>query len=348
MDTSLSIATAATATAGTPYSERAEGSGAVRRYHHGHERRTERREERREDRREDRHEALSQLKLKIEQTLGGLTQATDNAVDVPEEAAAPSTEFEVELRAQIHVSGPNGSVDAKFKLSLETSSDDAGNGDFSSALQSFSEALFSALKTLYGAEPQMSAPTASPAVLTDALNTASTDPVALPEVPGVPDAPVTTEPVVVAEPAAATPAAPATSNAGSVSVRLRLAYTSFDSQLGPLTQRLAQPGVAEEVPAIGTMFGDLAERFSQMLSAAPSNGSSQPSLTTFLSALAQSFAGAAASGTPAAADEADPSTASTTSGNSVSIRFSAVAHYTQTAQTAQTTSCNSQPMLAVA
>ena len=128
MDTSLSIATRG---------ERGEGMAALRR-HHGHERRTERREERREDRRDDRHEALSQLKLKIEQTLGGLTPAPASAADVPDvpdESTAPSSEFEVELRAQIHVSGPNGSVDAKFKLSLETSSDAAGNGDFAGALQ---------------------------------------------------------------------------------------------------------------------------------------------------------------------------------------------------------------------
>lgn len=306
MDTSLSITAQP-----TPQRARNEGVDTVR-HHHGHERRAERRSERREER-EDRREAFAELKVKIAQTL------------TAQQAPAPAAE----THAGSEDSAATGSIEIALKARLR-----ASGGDFGTALQSFAETLFSALQTLYGTPPQATqaaAANASPAVLVGA----STDPVDTPaDTPVVAEMP-STDPVV-AEPTttAATPSA----TSGSLSIRLRLAYSSFDSQLGPLAQRLAQPDVGSEVPAVGAMFGDLAERFSQLQTAAAGAAAAHPNLASFLKSLAQSFAGNQTAA-PAVDHGAPPATTAAT--GSLSIRFSAVMRYEQTAG-------SSPPALAVA
>ena len=309
MDTSLSITAQP-----TPQRARNEGVDEVRR-HHGHERRAERRSERREER-EDRYEAFAELKVKITQTL------------TAQVAPAPAAE----TNANSDDSAATGSVEIALKAGLQVS-----GGDFGSALQSFAETLFSALQTLYGTPPQATqaaAADASPAVLVGA----STDPVEAPadtpaDTPVVAETP-STDPVVAEPTTAATPSV----GSGSLSIRLRLAYTSFDSQLGTLAQRLAQPDVGSTVPAVGAMFGDLAERFSQLQSAVAGAADAHPNLASFLKSLAQAFGG----NQPAApAVDNGTAPAATAVPGSLSIRFSAVMRYEQTA-------CNSTPALAVA
>lgn len=317
MDTSFST-TLAPAASPPRFGGAADGAGEVRRlhghHHHGHERRAERRSERREER-EDRGEAFAQLKLKIEQTFTGLPPADSDTDDA--EGSVASGGFEAELKMKISVSGPDGRVDARIKLSLEASGDGSAAGsNFAGALQSFTEALFSALKTLYGtAGPQTPVSSAATPLLPAGA------PAAVPAPASAPAA----DPVVVDVPAeAAAPEAAAAPNgaAGSLSIRVRVAYTSFDSQIGPLAQRLAQPGIGNDVPAVGAMFGDLAERFSQLLSAAPNGGNPPPTLASFLAALAQSFAGPRPEAPISLAPAPAPSEAS-----SLSIRFSATARY---------------------
>ena len=331
MDSSLSI-TAQT----TPHRARNESVDELR-HHRGHERRSERRSERREDR-DDRREAFAELKVKIEQTLTAQIRppAEVSETQTPEAASAAdgemaSSSVEIELKARLRVSG----------------------GDFGSALQSFAEALFSALQTLYGApqSAQTPATSVSPAVLSGATTDPVETPIDAPVAAETPSTdPVVAEPVVAA-PVGTEPAATAAGATGSLSIRLRLAYTSFDSQLGPLTQRLAQPGVGDAVPAVGAMFGDLAERFGALRSAVAGAAEAHPNLAKFLQSLAQAFSGgdaaapavetatAPASATPASTSTSSSSSASTST--SLSIRFSAVMRYEQAA-------CNSQPALAVA
>lgn len=278
-----------------PATSSVDGTNDARRVHSGHERRSERREERRSERRDDRHAAFAELKAKVQQTLQGSTPA--------EAGNSSDSSFEAEFKASIHLSGPNGSVDAKIKFSLDAESGGAGsNGDssndFASALQGFTEALFSALKTLYGAEPQTpqtAVSTVSAPVLTDALASApSTAIAASTDTPApateavagsTPAALPSTDTPAPAESAVPTPS----SGSASLSIRVRMTYGSFDGQLGALTHRLAQPDVGNDVPAVGAMFNDLAARFSQLLSTAPGGDGQHTTLGGFLAALAHAF-----------------------------------------------------------
>lgn len=113
--------------------------------------------------------------------------------------------------------------------------------------------------------------------------------------------------------AADTPASTAPASSSSLSIKLRLTYNSFGSQLGSLTQQLAQPGAANAAPGMAGLLGDLSTRFEQMLSL--TSGGRSPSLNDFLDALAKSFA-QPASATPSAntatqAPTAEPATPAT-------------------------------------
>lgn len=295
--------------AARPATSSVDGTNDARRVHGGHERRHERREERRTERRDDRSEAFAQLKVKVQQTLQGSAPA--------EAGGSGDNGFEAELKASIHLSGPNGSVDAKIKLSLDAESGASNGGDgndFASALQGFTEALFSALKTLYGAEPQTpqsATSTVSAPVLTDALASApsttiasSTDtpaPATEAAAGSAPAAVPSTDTPAPAESATSTPSS--ASGSASLSIRVRMTYGSFDGQLGALTHRLAQPDVGGDVPAVGAMFNDLAARFSQLLSTAPGDGA-HTTLGGFLAALAHAFK-QPSGGTPIKAGPAD-------------------------------------------
>jgi hypothetical protein len=81
--------------------------------------------------------------------------------------------------------------------------------------------------------------------------------------------------------------APTSPPLSSVSIKLRLTYNSFDDSMGSLVNQLAQPGVGSSVPAVGAMFKDLTDRFSQLLSS--SGQQDQMSLNGFLTALAGSL-----------------------------------------------------------
>ena len=71
---------------------------------------------------------------------------------------------------------------------------------------------------------------------------------------------------------------------------MRLSYDSFDNQLGSLVNRLARPDVGQTTPAVAEQLGELASRFTQLLSAAPGTGSAQLTLGGFLVALSQAMA----------------------------------------------------------
>ncbi len=222
--------------------------------------------------------AYATLRIKIEQTLSKLADADDGL----ETSANPDTPAmgPISLKARIEISGPGGRLDAR--LSLQGG---AAGTDFGAALKSFTDAMFSALQTLYGNAPQapaLAAPgatganvapstsltaatAASPTVVTDALATGA-----------------------AATAAGATPSV-ASSGSGSLSIKLRLSYNSFDNQLGSLVKQLAQPDVGQTTPALADPMGELASRFAQLLAMARGAGSAQPTLGSFLAALSSSI-----------------------------------------------------------
>ena len=87
------------------------------------------------------------LKAEVEGTLRDLVEGS---ADDDTEAASPDAEFDAELKARVRVSGPDGRIDLKMKLEL----DDVDAATFQSALQSFTETLYSALRALYGQDAQ--------------------------------------------------------------------------------------------------------------------------------------------------------------------------------------------------
>ena len=225
--------------------------------------------------------AYATLRIKIEQTLSKLADADDGL----ETSANPDTPASgpISLKARIEISGPGGRLDAR--LSLQGG---AAGTDFGAALKSFTDAMFSALQTLYGNAPQapaLAAPgatgatganvapstsltaatAASPTVVTDALATGA-----------------------AATTAGATPSV-ASSGSGSLSIKLRLSYNSFDNQLDSLVKQLARPDVGQTTPALADPMDELASRFAQLLAMARGAGSAQPTLGSFLAALSSSI-----------------------------------------------------------
>ncbi len=275
-------------------------------------------------------DASSVLKLSLKAEIQGTFAALAGSDGATE---APTAEFDAELKARIRFDGPEGRIDFKMKLEL----DDVDRETFDSALQSFTETLYAALRTMFGREPQ--APAAVPgeaAAVTQAALAAGTapSPAAAPAPTAAPatdvqiaDAEVAASPAPqpVATEAAAT-AAPAPSPAGghgSIDLRIRLSYTSFGDSLGSLLQRLAQPA-----GSANPLAEDLASSFDRLTAAAGGDAPQRLSLGSFLSTLAQHFAAPPA---PAVAADDDGATApeeapaappASTSGYSV-LRFTA-------------------------
>lgn len=274
-------------------------------------------------------DATSALKISLKAEV----RSTFEALAGGDEAAAPAAEFDAEFKARIRFDGPEGRVDFKLKMEL----DDVDSATFQSALQGFTETLYAALRSMYGSEPQTPAPSDSAGVTAAALaadpSAGTTAPPATPATtapapaagalpvaesdvaPSPAPQPIATDVADTAVPApaagqtAATPAA-----TGSLNLRLRLSYTSFGDSVGPLMQRLAQPGAADD-GAAGSLFGELSERFDALTAAGGGNADGKLSLGPFLNALAQRFApppASAAVDTPAEESTAEESTAEDT------------------------------------
>ncbi|MFM9914969.1 MAG: hypothetical protein ACKVOX_04100 [Rhizobacter sp.] len=296
---------------------RAEGSGETsdvhRARHEGHE------HDHRHDREaspsdgQDSGAAFTTLKLKIQETFSSLTGSGRSDDD----SSTAASSFPGEFNASIQFSGPGGEFKARLKFSLEGDSTNGGT-DFASTLQAFAQTLFAALNTLYGSSPSPTTPTLpAPAANAAAGSTApaptNTATTALPAV-GAAQAGATptaaAAPVVVAPTSAASPAAASSASraSASISIKLRATYDSFENNLGPLVNQLAQPNVGDAFPALTSLLGDLTERFGQLVSQAPAAGASAPTLKDFLTALSGSFFGpqSGAATQPVKADASAP------------------------------------------
>jgi hypothetical protein len=261
----------------------------------------------------------------------------------------------LQIKAKFELSGPEGSIEARMKIRLDSGSADAAAG-FAAVMQSFAETLYAALQTLYGgaqASPPTGAVTAppagapaalpapSPAVAAPASPAAAAPPSAI-TTPVVADAAAAADSTAVPAAASAVTPSPAGSDAvnasRSVTVKLRLTYDAFGSSLGPLVNQLAQPDVSNNRPDVSPLLGDLAERFAQMMSLAPGAGAGAPSLNTFLTALSRSFLGAGGTASPTSPLSApagnartDPAPAATAAppAQAPAQRFTAMAEYRQ-------------------
>lgn len=306
------------------------------------------------------------LQIKVEQTFSALTAPSTGApaaAGIPAGSAADGDSdeaggFAATLKAKFDLSQGGFSASVSIRVGSEGQ---AGNGDFAAQMQGFVQTLYAALHTLFGgnqAHPNATHGTpvttgvaaalpGAPAGTTAPAAPAADDAAASAGVPATStpatDAPAATAAGVTGSATAAgttAAAAPATSSA-SMSIRLRLTYNSFGSQMGPLTQQLAQPGAAQAAPGMADLLGDLSTRFSQLLAASPTGSGGGLSLSDFLNALAQAFsAGGAnppatveASATPAAtAPAADtvaattPATAPATASYGQVLSFSASVH----------------------
>lgn len=255
------------------------------------------------------------MKLKIEQTFSALTGATSSDDD-PSTAASG---FEGEFQAKFQFSGPDGQFKAQLKFSLDSDSA-TGATDFASALQGFAQTLFAALNALYGNNTSPATPTLPSAGSGTAdTATAPTTPPALIDTPAPTLPAVVTDPVISAPPADASPVVPGPTSATpqpsrastSISIKLRATYDSFENNLGPLVNQLAQPNLTDAFPALTSLLSDLADRFGQMVSQTPAAGADAPSLNDFLKALSGSLFGTLPPPSPETLT-ADPSTAATT------------------------------------
>ena len=263
--------------------------------------------------------AFATLKLKIEETFSSLTGAGDSNDD----SAESTSSFEGEFQARFQFSGPDGEFKAKLKFSMDSDSAQSGT-DFASALQGFAQTLFAALNALYGGSASPTTPTlpapadggaSTPTLPTPAPTSASTSATAAVDATPVGATPPADTPPEVA-PAPTAPPNPVTggfaTTTTSFSIKLRATYDSFENNLGPLANQLAQPNVGDAFPALTSLLNDLADRFGQLVSHSPAAGTSAPSLQDFLKALSGSFFGPkpAATTEPVAADPAPSATAS--------------------------------------
>jgi hypothetical protein len=257
-------------------------------------------------------QAYMELKIKVAQTFSALTAPSGTPADgtpsAPATTDAASGGFAAMLKARFSVS--EGGMSASVSIRMSAEGQTAGT-DLGAQMQGFVQTLYAALHTLFGGNPAGANTTAGTPVSTGAaaaLTDASNAPAAAGTVSGT--APTSTAATSAADVtagtaagpvgAATTPAnaaaspAPATS---SLSVRVRLTYNSFGSQLGSLTQQLAQPGAATAAPGMGDLLSELSVRFGQMVSMSPNSGASRPTLSDFLTALAQSFSPATGTST---------------------------------------------------
>lgn len=266
-------------------------------------------------------EAYTSLKIKIEQTFSSLLNHGDDSAGTDDSSTDTAASFEGVFKARIQLSGPDGTVEAKLKLKFQGDGAQTGD-DFKNALQGFTDALFSALRSLYGTPPSAIADNApAPAVSTTAptavtatpsglgaADPGATNPVALPTAsaptPSTASSDVATATDTSTPP---TPApAPAQTNTStafnrSVTIKLRLTYDSFNNNVGGLVNQLAQPNITDAFPGLGSALDDLASQFDKLLSLAPAASGTPPTLGQFLSALSQAFGGNGAAGAQAAA-----------------------------------------------
>jgi hypothetical protein len=336
-------ATASPATDASAAAVAAPTTTAVQSHHHRHH---EHHDEGDEHSGHHDQQAYMALQIKVEQTFTALTSSATSAsaTDPNASATTPAAtgdegedggSFAATLKAKFSLSQGGMSASLSIRMSSEGQ---AGSGDLAAQMQGFVQTLYAALHTLFGgsaanpnatlgtpvdtgAAAALAGSTASAPTATGA--TASTAPAsATPDAAESSTAPATDASATTA--AAAAPAASTPANAsGALSIKLRLTYNSFGSQLGPLTQQLAQPGAAQAAPGMANLLGDLSAQFAQMLSASPAGSGSGLSLGAFLNALAQSFAPAAPAATqpggptPAAAPEASaPATTPATASDS--------------------------------
>jgi hypothetical protein len=272
-------------------------------------------------------QGFTTLKFKVSETFSALSNGGSSTQD-----ATDGTDASSDVNAS-DTAGSGGQLEFKMQISMKTLSDGA-SVDISAAMQKFVETLYSALKVLHGADPSAAntlpsdgadagvAATDSLALGGDSAQAANAD-------EAVSSADQSVDPNASADAsttdASGTDAAASTSQPlSSVSVKLRLTYNSFDDSMGSLVNQLAQPGVGSAVPAVGAMFKDLTDRFSQLLSSA--GQSDQQSLNGFLKALASSFGAPAASAAndtaalptdngDATGDGTDPSTTDAAAGS---------------------------------
>ncbi|MDO9314776.1 MAG: hypothetical protein Q7T97_09555 [Burkholderiaceae bacterium] len=335
------------ASSGPPRSEGSDETSKVHRARHeGHE---HHRHHDRADSQSDRQDsgaAFTTLKLKIQETFSSLTGSGRRSDDDDESSTAASG-FEGEFKASIQFSGPGGEFKAKLKFSLDGDSANGGT-DFASALQGFAQTLFAALNTLYGGSPSPTTPTlpapagsvaAGATPPTPSLtNTATT---ALPAgstaqadaTPPADSAPVVTEPTSATSPLVTSNASRASA---SISIKLRATYDSFENNLGPLVNQLAQPNVSDAFPALASLLSDLTERFGQLVSQTSAANASAPSLKDFLTALSGSFFGpqSGAATDPAKADASTPAASAAAAGAQPTVTDAVVADAPQAANTA--------------
>lgn len=266
-------------------------------------------------------QAYMALQIKVEQTFSALTSSGANAAATDPNAPAPAADgdsdedgggFAATLKAKFSLS--QGGLSASLSIRME-SEGQAGSADLAAQMQGFVQTLYAALHTLFGgnaANPNTTLGTpvntgaaaaltgsagAAAAPTTAGTTSPTADAAASPAGADASAAPATDAGASAAAGTAAT--SPSANASGSLSIKLRLTYNSFGSQLGPLTQQLAQPGAAQAAPGMADLLGDLSTRFGQLLSASPAGSGSGLSLGDFLNALAQSFAPATTAQAPA-------------------------------------------------
>jgi hypothetical protein len=236
-------------------------------------------------------QGFTTLKLKVTETFSALSSGSSSTQDAVDDTDADTSVDSGDSTSAATASAATGrQIEFKMQISMPGSSDGASL-DIGAAMQKFVETLYSALKVLHGAEP--SVPSTSPSEVTDAEAVAA-DSLAL---SGEGDPAATAEEVVsgtegeadatTTDTTGTNASAPTSPPLSSVSIKLRLTYNSFDDSMGSLVNQLAQPGVGSSVPAVGAMFKDLTDRFSQLLSS--SGQQDQMSLNGFLTALAGSL-----------------------------------------------------------
>jgi hypothetical protein len=191
-------------------------------------------------------------------------------------------------------------------LSIRMSLDGQGSAaDLASQLKGFSEVLYAAMRTLFGGTSSTSAgalggsgsdvPVDPTAALADPSTAASQ------AVTPYPDAVVaatqdTTDTGATNSGTGQDGQAPGSdTSAGSnssqsLTIKLRMTYQGFDSQMGSLSQQLAQTDANQAPHGLGSLLGDLSSRFDQMLFLTGHTAAQKPQLSEFLSALAKSLA----------------------------------------------------------